>query len=239
MSRRSLIALVVLSVLALGSRVDAAPILDYFAGGGGEAWVGSSGLYVAPNDLAIVSPSGFERVRLVFSAGAPTMIEQRADGWLVYHFGGGTLSFYQDDRAVGLFPVLPFTYTLTEMRSIPQGIFDFWPDLDQRLSRPSTQPAPLGPGALDHALAEAMGVGQSTSGGEFVIAIDNLTPMIPSACKPWLSDVPDPFFHCGVLNYAFGEINATERSIPEPATVLLIGVGVAACARRLWTAAGA
>ena len=237
MSRRT-VPWMMAFVLAHGVCAEAAPILDYIGSGGGEAWVGSNGLYVAPSDIVYVdccdgsggpdTASSF--VRLTFSAGPPTAIDQRPDGGLVYHFGGGTLTFYQDSLAVGIFAVLPFTYTLGPLSPITKGLVDPFPDLDQRASRPSTQPAPLGIGVLDHVFAAAMGVSQNTSGGEFVITLDNFTPVVPNVCRPWLSSTPDPFFHCGVVNYAYGQIVANE--VPEPAAFMLIAFGAIGWAAR-------
>lgn len=201
-------ALVLAVLLLVPFTADASTLTLTFEhdGGGGASW-GSSGFYLG-TELYTGPVEWADRFDL--TTGPATTVTDNSAGGSDYFYSDGIMTFSNNGMAVAVVPIA-FTISLSAFVYDPVwGNYGPGP-VAQMLDYPDLA---LGPGIIDPALAQSLGIKPQILGG-------------------WFFFVVDDFYSTGEAtpNFLTGELLVEEA--PEP-SMLLLGSGLAGVAVRRW-----
>jgi hypothetical protein len=221
-----------------------ASTISFEADGGGRTVASATGgLFWRPSDPIIFGP--FASFALWTPAGTAV---QNADGSWDFSFPSGILALSDVEGGansftypvsasdigvvpslVGVLPVLPFSFSLTPPHD--DSTWDLWSPPRPVASLVNSIELTLGPGTLRSDIAAVLGIHPETLGGKGTWIVDDWLHN-PTASDCTFDDAlgADESLHCGINNNA--GVVLTVQDVPEPISLGLIGVGIAAFAAR-------
>ena len=208
------LATAVLALSLLPVQVRASSI-SFEHDGGGVAYFTSSGFFFENvKGLFTDFPPGVDE--LTMETGVTLSTTVHADGAVDYEYDGATLTFYSNHIPVAIIPLLPFGFSLSA--PIYDPVWGNYPGPVSTLNEGQRQELSLGPGTIDDAIAQALGVHKETLGGTLFLVVDDIAGNVDSAVRQ------------ATPNFIAGDIEV--KPIPEPSALILMSLCSAAVARR-------